>query len=103
MPQVEATVVKKAIDTKEDISIIDVRTPQEFSKGNIPGSINIPVEQIEKVESIFTDKSKRIYVYCLSGSRSVYAVSSMMKLEYSNVLDMKSGLLAWRSSGYPLT
>ena len=102
VPQIDAEVVKKAIDTKEDFALLDVRTPQEFAKSKIAGSINIPVVEVQnKVEKMLPDKNKTVYVYCLSGSRSVHAVDAMVKLGYTNVHDMKSGLLAWRVKGYP--
>jgi rhodanese-related sulfurtransferase len=101
VPQIDASDVKKAIDTKADVFLLDVRTPQEFAKGNIAGSRNLPVDEVQnKVEKLLPDKSKTIYVYCLSGSRSVHAVAAMVKLGYKNVYDMRSGLLAWRVKGY---
>ncbi len=101
VPQIDAAEVKKAIDAGEDCVLLDVRTPQEFTKGNIAGSINLPVDQVENtIEKVLPDREKTIYVYCLSGSRSVYAVVALMKLGYNHVYDMKSGLLAWRAKGY---
>lgn len=82
---------------------LDVRTPQEYSKQKIPRSMNIPVDEIhEKIDSVISDKSKRIIVYCLSGSRSKIAVSVMENKGYNNVLDLTNGLLEWRSKQYPL-
>ena len=48
------------------------------------------------------NKSKTIYVYCLSGSRSNVAVETMVQLGYKKVFSMTSGLLMWRSKKYPL-
>ena len=103
VPQIDAEGVKKAIDTKEDIVLVDVRTPQEFAKGHIAGSINMPVAEVEnKAEKVLPDKSKTMYVYCLSGSRSIQAVSTMIKIGYTRAYSMKSGILAWRVKKYPL-
>ena len=102
VPQVIAEEVKKAIENKEDIILLDVRTTGEYAKGKIAKSINLPVDEIpKKIEKLIADKSKKIYVYCLSGSRSVYAVDFMVKMGYTNVFDIKSGLLAWRAKGFP--
>ena len=100
VPQVVAEDVKKAIDAKESFILLDVRTPGEFAKGSIEGSINVPVDKINTVFDSVPDKSAKVYVYCLSGSRSAQAVDAMVKLGYTNVFDMKSGLLAWRGKGY---
>jgi len=103
VPEVEASEVYEALNNKNDVVIIDVRTPQEFSRGIIAGSINLPIDLVdEKIEEIVADKNKTVYVYCLSGSRSNMAVDTMVKRGYKNVFSMKSGLLAWRSKGYSL-
>lgn len=101
--QITADEVKKSIDDKKDIVLLDVRTPEEYSRGKIEGSINISVENIpDQIASAVPDKTKTIYAYCLSGSRSEVAVAMMKQLGYSNVFSMTSGLLMWRSKKYQL-
>lgn len=101
--QITAEEVKKSLDTKEDVLLLDVRTDGEFSRGKIEGGINLPVDEVAaKIESLIPNKSQKIYVYCLSGSRSVHAVEAMVKLGYQNVFNVTSGLLAWRTKGYPV-
>lgn len=103
VPQVTAEDVKKAIDGKESFILLDVRTPEEYARGKIAGSINLPVDKVDcDIVKVVPDKSAKVYVYCLSGSRSVHAVDVMVKLGYSNVFDMKQGLLAWRAKYFPL-
>lgn len=104
VPEIEASKVHEALENNEDVIIIDVRTPQEFSRGKIVGSINVPVDLVEsKIEESVTDKNKTVYVYCLSGARSNMAVDAMVKKGYSNVYSMTSGLLSWRAKQYPLS
>ena len=94
--------VKKAIDSKEQFILLDVRTPGEYARGKIAGCINLPVDTVEaNIQAVVPDKAQKIYVYCLSGSRSVLAVDIMVKLGYSNVFDMKQGILAWRAKYFP--
>jgi rhodanese-related sulfurtransferase len=102
--QIDARDVYKKIQNNENnFVLLDVRTPQEYSKEKIAGSINLPVDQVEsKIETLIPDKEKTIFVYCLSGSRSTVAVSLMQSLGYTNVFDMISGLLAWRVYNLPL-
>lgn len=103
IPEIDASDVYTSIQNKGDAVIVDVRTPQEFSRGKITGSINVPVDTIDsKIEKAAPDKNKTTYVYCLSGSRSAMAVGAMVKMGYKKVFSMKSGLLAWRSKGYSL-
>lgn len=103
VPQVDVSHVKNAIETHEQCIILDVRTKEEYSKGKLEGSSNIPLNELAKrVAKELSDKSAKVYVYCLSGSRSRYAVSEMMEMGYTNVFDMKQGMLAWRAKGFPV-
>ncbi len=103
VPQITTDDLKKSIEAKEKMVILDVRTPGEFSRGKIEGSINISVDDIgEKVEKLLPNKDEKIVVYCLSGSRSVFAVDEMTKLGYKKVFNLTNGLLVWRAMNYPL-
>lgn len=103
VPSVTSKDVKKAIDEKEAYILLDVRTPGEFERGKIAGSINLPIDRVDHdVLSVIPDKTAKIYVYCLSGSRSTHAVDVMRNLGYTNVFDMKNGLLAWRGNYFPV-
>lgn len=103
VPQVLPEEVKQSIDEKKICILLDVRTPAEFARGKIAGSINVPVDTIKRdIEGVVVDKHAKIYVYCLSGSRSAFAVETMVKLGYTNVFDMKYGLLGWRAHYFPV-
>ena len=104
VPQITAQEVKKAIDAEAPLILLDVRTTGECARGMIAGAINIPVDVVlGKILTMVPDKNALIYVYCLSGSRSVYAVEALMELGYSRVFNLTNGLLAWRGAGYTTT
>ena len=65
--------------------LLDVRTPQEYSEGHVPGSRNLPLQSIDQAAGVIKDKSTPLFVYCYSGSRSSQAVSRLMKMGYQNV------------------
>ena len=65
--------------------LLDVRTPQEYREGHIPGSQNVPLQQLDKVEEITENKDTVLYVYCRSGARSRQAVSLLNHMGYTNV------------------
>lgn len=65
--------------------LIDVRTPEEYQEGHIPGSINIPLQQMEQAETVVNDKNKKLYVYCRSGSRSRQAAGILKEMGYHDV------------------
>ena len=65
--------------------LLDVRTPQEYREGHIPGSKNLPLQTIDKVDSIVENKDTVLYVYCHSGARSRQATNFLQHLGYTNV------------------
>ena len=58
-----------------DATIIDVRTPEEFTEGHFPNAINIPLDQVAQRIEEFRKMKKPIRAYCRSGNRSGVAVS----------------------------
>jgi len=101
--QITAEKVLEALNKKQTFFLLDVRTTEEYNKGKIEGSINLPVSEVQnKISTLIPDKNKVIFVYCLSGSRSDMATAVMTALGYTNVFSMTNGLLMWRSKKYPL-
>ena len=81
----------------ENAVLLDVRSKEEYSDGHIPGSKNVPVENIEKVADVIKDKDTPVYVYCLRGSRSASAVSAMKKMGYTNAKSI-GGIAAYKGT-----
>lgn len=65
--------------------LLDVRTKEEYDSGHIPGSINIPVENITDVKNQISNLETPVFVYCLRGTRSMKAVKAMQTLRYTQV------------------
>lgn len=86
---------------KDKIILLDVRTNEEVKNdGKIPGSILIPLDQLpNKIDRL--DKSKKIFVYCRSGTRSVSASRLLSSLGF-NVYNIKGGINSWKSEGLPI-
>ena len=74
--------------------LLDVRTPQEYREGHIPGSQNVPLQQLDKVEEVTENKDTVLYVYCRSGARSRQAVSLLNHMGYTNVHNI-GGIVAY--------
>ena len=70
---------------REGAVLLDVRTPEEYREGHIPGSVNVPLQSIDKVASALADKTKTVFVYCRSGARSSQAVAFMKQMGYTEV------------------
>jgi phage shock protein E len=71
---------------KEGAVIVDVRSPEEFRNGNVKGSVNIPLTDIQsKAEKL--DRNKTILVCCLSGNRSGMAAGILKSKGFKNVVN----------------
>lgn len=70
---------------KNGAVIVDVRSKSEFSGGNIPGSLNIPLDQIGNNLGKLSDKNKTIITCCASGMRSAAAKNILKSKGYQNV------------------
>ena len=76
--------------------ILDVRRPDEYAAGHIPGAINVANETIGTAEiPELPDKDQLILVYCRSGRRSKEAAEKLVKLGYTNIVEF-GGILDWK-------
>src|ERR1700742_3158574 len=81
-------------------AVLDVREPDEFDAGAIPGAVHIPRGHLEsQVESRLTDKAKPVVVYCAGGVRSAFAARTLQELGYSDVVSMDGGFGRWKDEG----
>ena len=85
----------KEYQQREGAILLDVRTPQEYRDGFIPGSKNVPLQTIDKVDSVVENKDTALYVYCHSGARSRQAASILQHMGYTNVNNI-GGMAAYR-------
>lgn len=75
--------------------LLDVRTRQEYSEGHIPGSKNIPLQEIGQVPRSIPHKDTPVFVHCLSGARSRQAVNQLGQMGYTNVKNI-GGISSYR-------
>ena len=75
----------KEYSTTDGAILLDVRTPDEYRQGHIPGSKNVPLQSIDKVTVMINNKATPIFVHCLSGARSRQAAAVLQQLGYTNV------------------
>lgn len=85
---------KQLIDSDSSVQIIDVREPYEFQEGHIQGAKLIPIgELLSRMGEI--DKTKPVFIYCLSGSRSTEAAAVLSQSGYSNIYNLARGIYDW--------
>src|SRR5271163_1450776 len=95
VPQISVQELKRKLDAKEDIFVLDVREPHEYQIVNL-GAPLIPAGDIERRSSELADKKEReIVVHCKSGARSQKAAVALKKAGFTNVSNLTGGILAW--------
>ena len=86
-----------------DVTIVDVRTPEEFAQGHIDGAVNIPVEFPDFIDRVSElDPAGTYAVYCRSGNRSQPAVAGMASVGINGIFELESGTTGWISEGQQL-
>ncbi|WP_405326662.1 rhodanese-like domain-containing protein [Leeuwenhoekiella sp. LLG6367-2.1] len=86
-----------------NVTLIDVRTSEEYESGHLDKAQNIDFlnEELFITEIEKFDKSQPIYIYCRSGNRSGKAATLMQELGFQNIYDLEGGYLNWTSkSGF---
>ena len=80
--------------------VLDVREPDEYEQGAIPGAVHLPRGHLEsKVESHVADRSTPIVIHCASGVRSAFAAKTLQDLGYTNVVSVSGGFNKWKDEG----
>lgn len=89
------------IKNTENPQILDVRTPDEFESEHIDNAKNVNwnSEDFETKAASF-DKSKAVFVYCLSGGRSKKAATKLNELGFNTVYELEGGFLKWNEEGF---
>lgn len=78
---------------------LDVREPNEWNLGHVPGAVHVPRGQLEgKVEGL-VDRNKRVVVYCAGGSRSALAADTLKQMGYDRVESLAGGFRGWAEGG----
>ena len=78
--------------------LVDVRTPGEYREGHIPGSRNIPLQELGGAEPKLGPKDTPLFLYCRSGARSAQAAGALRRMGYANITNI-GGIAAWEGTG----
>jgi rhodanese-related sulfurtransferase len=93
--------------------VIDVREPDEFAEGHIPGAVNIPRGMLEfevdahpavnyETAEVLSHRERPVILYCLSGGRSALAADALLRLGFVNPMSLDHGILGWADTGHAL-
>ena len=87
----------------ENITLLDVRTPEEFATGHIEGATNIDWKSRHFTENILAVTNDRpVAIYCRSGNRSSRAKLAMQAIGFSNIINLDTGFKSWVAANKPV-
>ena len=93
--------------------IIDVREPEEFADGHLPGAVNIPRGLLEfevdghpavnyQTAEALSHRQRPVVLYCLSGGRSALAADALLRMGFVDPMSLADGFLGWADAGHPV-
>jgi len=95
IPQISVEALKRKLDAKENVFVLDVREPHEYQIANL-GAPLIPLGTIEsRLSEIAVHKNDEVIVHCRSGARSQKAAVALKAAGFTNVSNLTGGILAW--------
>jgi rhodanese-related sulfurtransferase len=96
--------VKRLIEIGEEITFVDLRSPEEFAKGHLPNAKSIPIDALaHRWKEIPTSGRVVLYCACPPGQKDeTYAFTLMRQEKYRNVTVLEAGFGDWVKRGYPV-
>lgn len=93
---------EKLIAERKDLVVLDVRTPEEFAAGHLPGAKNVDFLDANFAKNVAAFAGKPVVVHCAAGSRSAQALPALDAKKFPQVYHLEGGYKAWTSAGKPV-
>lgn len=103
--QLPAVVLKARLEGAADApALLDVRTPEEFAAGHLPGAKNIPHDQIQsRINELKSFQQAEIVVYCRSGRRAGLAIDTLLGAGFGRLAHLEGDYQGWTAAGLPVS
>ena len=102
IPEVQPAQLQSRLEAGEQIVVIDVREPDEFAKGKVPGAYTIPRGVLEGQVDGRLPRESTVVLYCAGGARSALACKSLAEMGFTKVENLQGGFSNWLNSGLPV-
>jgi cysteine synthase/rhodanese-related sulfurtransferase len=100
---IEPARARALLDSAANARVVDVRSPEEYAGGHLPGATNVPLPDIAGggATGLPDDKDAPIVTICKVGERSLYGMLLLKSMGYHHVKSVGGGLQAWSAAGFP--
>ena len=96
--EIDSQNLQARMDAGDDLHLLDIRSEAEVTHGVLPNARHLPMHLIPLKMSEFPADTE-IVLYCRSGARSYHACSYLMQQGYTNVVNLRGGIIDWARSG----
>jgi molybdopterin/thiamine biosynthesis adenylyltransferase/rhodanese-related sulfurtransferase len=94
--------LRRRVEAREALTLVDVREAEEFRAGHIPGAVSAPRAFLEaRIEEIAPDRDAPLVLYCAGGARAALAARTLVEMGYARVERADPGFTQWRAQGFP--
>ena len=97
--EISAEEAKALHDDSAGVVFLDVREPNEWNLGRIPGALLLPRGNIESKVEAMIDRTQRVVIYCARGNRSALAADTLQQMGYTTVESLAGGFGHWAAAG----
>lgn len=101
VPEIDVAAFAGDRATGKDVQIVDVREPNEWAAGHLPGAALIPLAELGSRTGEI-DPTQPVVVVCRSGNRSTTATDLLIRSGFRDVKNLTGGMIAWANAGYPV-
>jgi rhodanese-related sulfurtransferase len=98
VPEIDVATLAGDRAAGKDVQIVDVREPNEWAAGHLPGAVLIPLAQLAQ-RARELDPERPVVVVCRSGNRSATATSLLIRSGFRDVKNLAGGTIAWAQGG----
>jgi sulfur-carrier protein adenylyltransferase/sulfurtransferase len=95
--------VRERLEGDDAPLLLDVRSDRERRVASIPGSVHLPMNEVEtRLTEVASDPNRPIVTFCATGNRSLRILPTLAALGYDDTASMTGGIVAWQGLGYPI-
>ena len=94
--------VRELAASRDQVTVIDIRQPGEFETSHIEGSILMPLAHV-RARFAEVPRDRKVALICRTGYRSTIAISLLEQEGFTNLVDLRGGIVAWGEAGQPVT
>jgi rhodanese-related sulfurtransferase len=83
--------------------LLDVRTPEEFASGHVPGAVNIPYDEVgQRSAELAAHRDQEVVVYCEKGGRAAKAAQALADAGFRSIRHLEGDMSGWRAADLPV-